>query len=117
MTIVEVCQTCWKNGQKTLQDRDKDRCLKHHANWSHNRTFLISPSYRELRPLPRKIPSGLNFIECKNIREKGKCGYTGICQFAHCTEELEAWKWMCMNGRKLVNIRIYTYNVKPCMKC
>ncbi|KAK3091336.1 hypothetical protein FSP39_019040 [Pinctada imbricata] len=95
--IQEVCQTCWKNGKKSTQDGERDRCTKNHSNWAHNRVYLLIPSNKELRPLPRKIPKGFAFIICKFVRERGKCGYTGggQCQFAHGQEELEAWQWMC----------------------
>ncbi|XP_052765877.1 helicase with zinc finger domain 2-like isoform X2 [Mya arenaria] len=101
-TVTEVCETCWKRGQKTLQTPGKDRCQKNHANWSCNVVYLLSPSLKELRPLPKKIPKGLNFLICKYIQEGKKCGYTGTgpCQYAHCNDELEAWKYMCINGLK-----------------
>lgn len=58
---------------------------------------------KELRPLPRTIPKGLNFVICKYISEGKKCGYTGAgpCQYAHCQDELETWKYMCMHQSKL----------------
>ena len=95
--IQELCQTCWKNGKKSTQDGERDRCIKNHSNWARNRIYLLVPSNKELRPLPLKIPKGFHFIICKFVRERGKCGYTGSgqCQFAHCQEELEAWQWMC----------------------
>ena len=99
---MEVCETCWKRGQLTLQSPGKDRCLKNHANWSCNIVYLLSPSKKELRPLPKKIPKGLNFCICKYIQENKKCAYTGTgpCQYAHSNEELEAWRYMCMNNRE-----------------
>lgn len=106
--MVEVCETCWKQGQRTQQQAGKDRCQKGHGNWSCNIIYLLSPSYKELHVLPRKIPSGLNFIICKYIQEGKKCGFTGrgLCQFAHCVEELEAWKYMCENNSKYFNDKI-----------
>jgi hypothetical protein len=99
-----VCETCWKRGQRTQQQAGKDRCQKGHGNWSCNIVYLLSPSLKELRPLPRKIPSGLNFIVCQYVKDGKKCGFTGRgpCQFAHCTEEMEAWKFMCGKNCKLI---------------
>ncbi|XP_033763482.1 LOW QUALITY PROTEIN: helicase with zinc finger domain 2-like [Pecten maximus] len=98
--ITAICQTCWKNGKKSVQDGDKDRCVKSHSNWKTNRIFLLATANREIRPLPRKIPGGFAFIICKFIRNKTKCGYTGggYCQFAHSQEELEVWQWMCTHS-------------------
>lgn len=98
--VVEVCQTCWKRGQKSFQQPGKDKCQRDHSNWSCNIVFLLKPSLKELRPLPRTIPRGLNFIICKYISEGKKCAYTGTgpCQYAHSQDELEAWKYMCLNG-------------------
>lgn len=100
--ITAICQTCWKNGKKSVQDGDKDRCIKSHSNWGTNKIFLLATANREIRPLPRKIPGGFAFIVCKFIRNKQKCGYTGggYCQFAHSQEELEVWQWMCVHNRK-----------------
>ncbi|KAK3594867.1 hypothetical protein CHS0354_005940 [Potamilus streckersoni] len=98
--VNEVCGTCWTKGLLSFQDSSKDRCQKNHANWIRNKIYLHSPSNKEVRPLPRKIPAGFNFIVCKYVREKNKCQYSGggPCQFAHSTEELEVWKWMCINN-------------------
>ncbi|OWF53235.1 helicase with zinc finger domain 2-like [Mizuhopecten yessoensis] len=98
--VTAICQTCWKNGKKSVQDGDKDRCVKSHSNWKTNRIFLLATANREIRPLPRKIPGGFAFIICKFIRNKTKCGYTagGYCQFAHSQEELEVWQWMCTHS-------------------
>jgi len=104
--VVEVCQTCWKNGQKTTQQPGKDRCQREHANWSCNIVFLLKPSMKELRALPRTIPRGRNFLICKYISEGKKCGYVGAgpCQYAHSQDELEAWKYMCQHSSKLAQI-------------
>lgn len=98
--VTAICQTCWKNGKKSVQDGDKDRCVKSHSNWKTNKIFLLATANREIRPLPRKIPGGFAFIICKFIRNKAKCGYTGggYCQFAHSQEELEVWQWMCTHS-------------------
>ncbi|XP_061191305.1 helicase with zinc finger domain 2-like [Saccostrea echinata] len=100
--IQELCLTCWKNGKKSIQDGSKDRCVKNHSNWKTNRVYLASPSNKEIRVLPRKIPSGFRFILCSYIEKRGKCGYTGggPCQFAHSQEELEIWQWMCAHDVK-----------------
>lgn len=104
ITVLEVCETCWKRGQRTQQEPGKDRCQKGHGNWSCNIVYLLSPSLKELRPLPKKIPSGLNFILCQHIRDGKKCAYIGRgpCQFAHCAEEIDAWKFMCANNCKIL---------------
>lgn len=101
--IQEICNTCWKNGTKSIQDGDKDRCEKSHSNWQSNRTYFMPRVNKELRPLPRKIPGGMNFMICRYLREKKKCGFTGagLCQFAHYELEIEVWKWMCSNNSKL----------------
>ncbi|KAL3877847.1 hypothetical protein ACJMK2_035491 [Sinanodonta woodiana] len=98
--VNEVCGTCWTKGLLSFQDSSKDRCQKSHANWIRNKIYLHSPSNKEVRPLPRKVPAGFNFIVCKYVRERNKCQYTGggPCQFAHSNEELEVWKWMCINN-------------------
>lgn len=103
--IITICQTCWKNGKKSLQDGQKDRCIKNHANWNTNKIYLIATQNREIRPLPRKVPSGFGYRICKYIKEKNKCGYTGggPCQFAHSQEELEIWQWMCAHDSKYIN--------------
>jgi hypothetical protein len=100
--IQELCLTCWKNGKKSVQDGTKDRCVKNHSNWKTNQVYLVSPSNKEIRVLPRKIPSGFRFILCSYIEKRGKCGYTGggPCQFAHTQEELEIWQWMCAHDGK-----------------
>ncbi|XP_022318175.2 3'-5' exoribonuclease HELZ2-like isoform X3 [Crassostrea virginica] len=100
--VQELCLTCWKNGKKSPQDGTKDRCIKIHSNWKMNRVYLVSPSNKEIRSLPRKIPTGFRFILCSYIEKRGKCGYTGggPCQFAHSQEELEIWQWMCAHDIK-----------------
>ena len=100
--VQELCLTCWKKGKKSPQDGTKDRCVKIHPNWKMNRVYVVSPSNKEIRSLPRKIPTGFRFTLCRHIEKRGKCGYTGEgpCQFAHSREELEIWQWMCAHDSK-----------------
>ncbi|XP_048248196.1 helicase with zinc finger domain 2-like isoform X1 [Haliotis rufescens] len=93
-----ICGTCWKKGARNPQDGTKDRCSKGHNLWHQIRIFLVLPSLKEIRALPRKIPTNFHFIICKYVKEK-KCDYNlgGPCQFAHGEEELEIWRWMCKN--------------------
>lgn len=107
--IQELCLTCWKNGKKSFQDGTKDRCVKIHSNWKMNRVYLVSPSNKEIRALPRKIPTGFRFILCSYIEKRGKCLYTGggPCQFAHSQEELEIWQWMCVHEGKSDSVYRY----------
>lgn len=95
--ILQICSTCWKSGQKSIQDGNRDRCAKSHSNWSANKMLLLAKNNKEIRPLPVKIPKGFRFIMCKGIQERNKCAYTGqgYCTFAHSEEELKIWQWMC----------------------
>nr|XP_022313830.1 zinc finger CCCH domain-containing protein 7A-like isoform X2 [Crassostrea virginica] len=100
--VQELCLTCWKNGKKSPQDGTKDRCVKIHPNWKINRVYVVSPSNKEIRSLPRKIPKGFRFTLCNLIEKRGKCRFTGggPCQFAHSQDELEIWQWMCAHDIK-----------------
>ncbi|XP_046550029.1 LOW QUALITY PROTEIN: helicase with zinc finger domain 2-like [Haliotis rubra] len=100
-----ICGICWKKGARSTQDGNKDRCSKLHNLWHQIRMFQVLPSLKEIRPLPRKIPTNYHFIICKYVREKKKCDYNlgGPCQFAHGEEELEIWKWMCKNNVKTLD--------------
>lgn len=98
---IEVCGTCWKTGTKSPKDGAKDRCKsmnQNHEHWQQNKICLLSPSNKQIRALPRKIPAALNFVICQYIKQRRPCNFSGgPCQFAHCAEEIEVWKWMVRN--------------------
>ncbi len=86
---------------------EKQFCLitaQQHNNFLINRAYMILPANKELRALPRKIPTNNKFIICQHVREKKKCTYKGTdgCQFAHCDEEKDLWTWMCQTNSKLL---------------
>lgn len=101
--ILQICSTCWKNGMKSIRNGDRDRCAKGHSNWSANKMLLLATNNKEIRTLPKKIPTGFRFLMCKGIKERNKCAYngTGHCSFAHSEEELKIWQWMCAHDGRL----------------
>ncbi len=104
---------CWKTGVKSVQYGQKDRCSAKNRShiWSLNNMFLITPQNKEIRPLPKKIPS--NFIICRHILAKKACDYAhGYCQFAHSQEEIDVWKWMVQNKGKYINTSHVKVHVK-----
>lgn len=85
---------------RSEKDGTRDRCnaKKRDHIWTLNIAYLLVPQNKLIRPLPRKIPSQLNFIICRHIKESRRCDYSaGNCQFAHSEEEIEVWKWMVRN--------------------
>ncbi len=105
--IYEVCELCWKQGNKCGQDKKRDdRCVAKGMGhrWSQNKICILHPSSKIIRPLPRRLPMNCGFIICKYVQSKKKCEYTGggHCQFAHHDQEKEVWTWMVKNkGEKI----------------
>lgn len=97
--ILEICSSCWKTGAQNEKAKDKDLCCNKSRphQWSINRSYLVIPARKVLRPLPHTIPSKLKFVICIHVREKRQCTRETVCQFAHSETEMELWKWMVMN--------------------
>ncbi|XP_076459401.1 3'-5' exoribonuclease HELZ2-like isoform X2 [Babylonia areolata] len=97
--VEEFCGMCWVNGTRSPQDGTTNKCTKGHPNFMVKRVFIIMSILKELRNLPNRIPSNLNFVICNFIQQRRKCQFTGPgpCQFAHSNEERVLWIWMARN--------------------
>ncbi|XP_013417543.1 helicase with zinc finger domain 2 isoform X2 [Lingula anatina] len=99
--VLYVCGPCFRQGNIKTKNKDQDRCaagLGH--QWEANKVCLLQGPNKIIRALPKRIPTGLKFVICKNLSTRRSCDFArgGLCQFAHSNEEIEVWKWQVQNN-------------------
>ncbi|GFN78225.1 helicase with Zinc finger domain 2-like isoform x3, partial [Plakobranchus ocellatus] len=94
MHVTEYCRTCWGKGQRSEEDKGKDRCVRGHSNFKLNSAFVSLPTVKEIRSLPTNFNAGMKLILCEY---HPKCTRR-VCNHPHGQEELEVWNWMLKNN-------------------
>lgn len=89
----EFCRRCYSTGKMVTHSQ----CQHDKVHGSIYTTKTIERKI--INKLPYKIPSKCNFVIC-NAMENYKCTkpLKIECTFAHNAEEIEIWKWMCINN-------------------
>lgn len=91
--VIKVCSVCLKSGSLTENAKRLSKCTSGHS-WNLNAVFLILPSKKVVKELPRHIPFNNNFRICNYVTD---CHSGNSCQFAHSSEEIKLWIWMLEN--------------------
>lgn len=96
--IKKICSVCWSVKNVSYENPQNGRCTGIAAHpWKYDCLFYIPKAKRQMRNLPRIIPRACDFKICWNVQDKKPCKLDN-CQFAHCQEELDIWKWMVKSG-------------------
>ncbi|RUS75490.1 hypothetical protein EGW08_016758 [Elysia chlorotica] len=96
VTVTEYCRTCWGKGQRSEEDKGRDKCVRGHSNFKLNSAFVAVPAVKEIRSLPSVLSAGMKLVLCEY---HPKCSRR-VCNHPHGQEELEVWAWMLRNGVK-----------------
>lgn len=91
--VTKVCGVCLKSGSLTENAEGLSKCTSGHL-WNLNAVFLILPSKKVVKELPKRIPLHGHFRICNFVND---CHSGNSCQFAHSSEEIKLWIWMVEN--------------------
>ncbi|XP_029637064.1 uncharacterized protein LOC115212339 [Octopus sinensis] len=91
----EFCRICYSFGKMLTHSQCQHDKI-------HGSIYTTKTNERRIiNHLPSVIPSKYNFVICNHVKNN-KCTKTSTieCTFAHNSEEIVIWKWMCNNNVK-----------------